>query len=369
MPRHPVEDDPQPFLVGGVHEVAEFVRRAVPHGGREQADGLVAPASIEGILADRQQLDMGEAHIVHVVDQLARRLDIADAAVVGLALPRPQVDLVDRDGRGAAVAALARLDPVVVGPAVAGDVAHHAGIGRRVLRAEAHRVGLERQDLSVGADQLVLVGCGLAQFGDEDLPNTGGAAAAHDVAPPVPQVEVADHRNPLRVGCPDREMRPLRAFVLHHVRAENLPQTLMRALAQQVLVHLAHDRAVRVGVGEVPRAAVRAGGVQPVLPLGHRTRKQAEMARHGRQRMGRTVDHGVQRGGIRGQGRHRPAVAVPVRPENGERIVEGALHQPRESFGRGDGRGLDGLGSVFVCHPASVRVPAHLSTARGGKRP
>jgi hypothetical protein len=57
-------------LVRRVDQVAELVRGSVADRRREQAHGLIAPGAVEGILADRHQLDMGEAHVGDVVDQL-----------------------------------------------------------------------------------------------------------------------------------------------------------------------------------------------------------------------------------------------------------------------------------------------------------
>ena len=69
MRRHPVEDDADPGRVRGVDEVGEILRRAEAARRREQRDRLIAPRAVERILGDRQQLDMGEAHIAHVGDQ------------------------------------------------------------------------------------------------------------------------------------------------------------------------------------------------------------------------------------------------------------------------------------------------------------
>ena len=43
MARHPVEDEADALGMGGVHEIAEFVRGAEADGGGEDAHGLIAP--------------------------------------------------------------------------------------------------------------------------------------------------------------------------------------------------------------------------------------------------------------------------------------------------------------------------------------
>ena len=43
MARHPIEQHSDASGMSGLDEIAEFVRRAEPDGGREQADRLVTP--------------------------------------------------------------------------------------------------------------------------------------------------------------------------------------------------------------------------------------------------------------------------------------------------------------------------------------
>ena len=88
-----------PCAVQRVDEVGEVVGRAEPRRRREVADGLIAPAAVERVLADRQQLDVGEADLLEVLDQLVGQLAVAEEAVafLDLALPGAEVDFVDRD--------------------------------------------------------------------------------------------------------------------------------------------------------------------------------------------------------------------------------------------------------------------------------
>ena len=69
---HPVEDHADAGLVKGVDEELEILGRAEAAGRREEADHLVAPRSGERMLHHRQQLDVREAHVVHVRHQRAR---------------------------------------------------------------------------------------------------------------------------------------------------------------------------------------------------------------------------------------------------------------------------------------------------------
>ena len=67
--RHPVEDHADARLVQHVDEVHEVLRRAVARARREVAGALVAPGAVERVLHDRHQLDVREAHALHVVGQ------------------------------------------------------------------------------------------------------------------------------------------------------------------------------------------------------------------------------------------------------------------------------------------------------------
>ena len=82
MRRHPVEDDAEPGLMGAVDEAREAVRLAEARGRREEAGRLVAPGGVERMLGDRQQLDMGEAQVGGIGDELVGELVIGEEAFV-----------------------------------------------------------------------------------------------------------------------------------------------------------------------------------------------------------------------------------------------------------------------------------------------
>src|SRR5688572_25448486 len=118
--RHPIDEDANAMLVAVIDEVHEVVRRAVTARGSEVTDGLIAPASAEGVLADRQQLDVRKAHLDDVLHELMRKLAVAKPAmrVVAGAPPTSQMDLVDADRaieclRGGAIAQVGFVAPVI----------------------------------------------------------------------------------------------------------------------------------------------------------------------------------------------------------------------------------------------------------------
>ena len=140
---HPVQDDADAVLVEHVDEVHEVLGRAVAAGRREVADRLVAPRAVEGVLHDRQELDVGEAHVPDVFGEDGGHLAVGERAVALLrdAAPRAQVDLVDRDGGGEGVGRAAAGHPVGVAPAVV-EVPDDGGRARGRLGVDAEGIGL-----------------------------------------------------------------------------------------------------------------------------------------------------------------------------------------------------------------------------------
>ena len=240
---------------------------------------------------------MGEAHVLGIGHQIARHLLIGERppAIVVLAPPAARMDLIDADGGAAILRPRAPRHPFGVLPAIAGDVAHHAGLLGRMLAAETHRVGLQH-DPAMGVQNLVLVEGALAQVGQEDLPEPL-AHAAHRMAPAVPPVELAHDRHPPRIGRPDRKAGPCDALMGGHMRAQHLPQPLVRAFGQQVQVHLAQHGREPIGVVEGPFDAAARPGLQPIGT--GRDRAGEQIARHARQIRLSVGPHGRQRGQVR----------------------------------------------------------------------
>jgi len=97
--RHPVEDHADASLVRPIDKTGEAGRIAEARGGREQSRRLVAPGRVEGMLRDRQQLDMREPEIGDVGEQLVADLVVGQKPAVAAQPPRAEMHLVDRDGR------------------------------------------------------------------------------------------------------------------------------------------------------------------------------------------------------------------------------------------------------------------------------
>src|SRR5258707_8867896 len=66
----PVEEDAQACVMAAVDKLHEFSGRAIAAGGGEVADGLIAPGTVEGMLHDWEQLDVGVAELFYVRNEL-----------------------------------------------------------------------------------------------------------------------------------------------------------------------------------------------------------------------------------------------------------------------------------------------------------
>ena len=118
------------------------------------------------------------------------------------------------------------------------------------------RVRLERQKLTVGAEDLVFVEMTGAQARDEQFPEP--ADISHRHPPAVPAVEVADDADPARIRRPHREGDALDTLMHQRMRSELAVAREVVALGKQMDVDLAEHRRKRIDVIEfVLRAAAR----------------------------------------------------------------------------------------------------------------
>ena len=329
-------------------------------GRREQAGRLVAPGRIERMLGDRQKLDMGEAEIGDIGDELAGEVVIAQELAVRAALPGAEMRLVDRHRRAARIALGAGLQIGGVRPL---DVERPGDHGCRIgpqLRLEGHRIGLERLQIAVGADDLVLVDGADRQVGDEDLVDAGVGPPPHQMAAAVPLVEVADHRDALGVGRPHREMHAGHPLVHDGMGAELVEQPQVRALGDVIVVERAEHRAEGVGVEELPGAAGIAGA-QPVADARAGPDRSFEhvvrraLLQRAQHRAG-VIDHldGVR---TRYEGPHHARPPDLLQAQNGERVMMRA---------RGNGGDIAGRESRAVARrgASTLGARARASSAR-----
>ena len=223
MARHPIEQHAEPGVVAGIDKGAEIVGRAEAAGRREQRDRLIAPRAVERVLGDRHELEMGEAHVArHRARARRRARDRSDSAPSS-----PACGATSRDGlRRSRSARRGRCAPALGHPRRR-RARHGARVGARPrrCRAAARRVGmgigLQRQQLAVGADDLVFVKMPRAAARGRrisQMPVAPRSRIGH--APAVPVVELADHADRRALGAHTAKATPVRTLVHGRMRAE-----------------------------------------------------------------------------------------------------------------------------------------------------
>ena len=257
MRRHPVQQHADVRLVQGVDEVTEVVGRAVPRRRCEVPGYLIAPRPVEGVLHHRQQFHVRKAHPPHMVHQPRRNFAIrhGPVALFGDTGPCAEVYFIDVHRLAHLVAGAARRHPRVVAPVVRVLRHHDRRRVRRRLHLEPHGIGLEAQQSFAGA-KLELVERIRRHARNEELPQSAALHAAHRELAAVPVAPVAHDARPFRVGGPHDEPGALVAVDGAQVCAEHGPELAVRALVEEVQVHLAHRGLVTIGVAPLPRAPV-----------------------------------------------------------------------------------------------------------------
>src|ERR1700751_5650018 len=171
------------------------------------------------------------------------------------------MDFIDRDGRLAIVALPTRRHPAPILP----QMPRRLGYDRRrvgwPLSPLGLRVRLERQELTVGPEDLVFVEMTGAQAGDEQLPEPGDISHRHP--PAVPPVEVANDADPVSVRRPYREGDAFDTLMNQRMRSKLAVARQVVALGQQMNIDLAEHGRKRIDVVEFVLGAT-ACDAQPI---------------------------------------------------------------------------------------------------------
>ena len=167
---------------------------------------------------------MGEAHLLHVGNQIGGDIPIAEKFAFASTPPGTQVALVDVHGPAVERVRGAERKPVVVAPLKAGvqivNFGGHVGTGGSV---EAIGIALAYEAAAVRLMYGVLVGVVAVQAGEERLPDAT-LYPGHRGGLQVPVVEIANDGDLGSVGGPNPEQVALgTAFILGRMGAETLP--------------------------------------------------------------------------------------------------------------------------------------------------
>src|SRR5215813_8575983 len=188
-----------------------------------------------------------------------------------VAAPRAEMDFVNRNGRLAIVALPTLRHPSSVLPQMSRRLDNDRRGLWRPLRALGLRIRLERQQLTIGAEDLIFVEMTGAQTGYEQFPEP--ADIAHRHPPAVPAVEITDNADPTRIRCPYGKRDALHTPMDERMCSELAVAREMITLGEQVNVDLPENLRKRIEVIEfaLGTAARHAQPVPPHTPPRRRT--------------------------------------------------------------------------------------------------
>ncbi len=265
--RHPVEDDADPAVMTVVDQIAEIVGTAKAAGRREVARRLVAPRQVERMLGHRQQLDMGESHVLHVIDEPSRELPIVQELALRSPLPRTQMHLVHRHRGMLPIPGRAPFHPLGVLPGVLRLADHDRGRARPRLELLAVGIGFEQHLAGVPISDLEAVERSGTKVGDEELPDAAARTHPHGMTATVPAVEIADHADALGIRRPHGEEHAAHAVHVAVVGAEDPVGMPELAFGEEMEIDVRDLRRIAVGiVGDV----LMVGIVAPDQPVAGR---------------------------------------------------------------------------------------------------
>ena len=198
----PVHDDADARLVAAVDKAHEILRRAVAGGRGKVARDLIAPRRVERILGQRHELDVREAHVLHVGDQLVGQLFIGEDGAVRVLAPGTGVHLVDVDRLVVVRLFPLVLKPRAVVPVIAGNIVKARSGARARLRMERIRVALQNRFAARVGDGQLIHGVRLERLVRVALPDRV-VDLCQRVPVRVPAAEIAGDRNRLRIRRPD----------------------------------------------------------------------------------------------------------------------------------------------------------------------
>jgi len=120
---------------------------------------------------------------------------------------------------------------------------------------ESVRIGFQREEITVRADNFVFVNGAFAEFGEEEFPDAGRATRTHRMDAAIPVIHVADDADSARRGSPDRKMRSGYACDGVEMSAEFFVGVEMAAFANEVKIEIGKKEWKSVRVEDFERLA------------------------------------------------------------------------------------------------------------------
>ncbi len=242
MRRHPVKDHADAFPMEIIDHIHKVFRRAVARGRGIVARDLIAPRSVEGMLGDPHQLDVGIAEVLDVIGRPLGELPICVkpvyAPVAGRMLhPRTDMAFVDNHRILVRIESCAFFHPGAVRPFQMRQIRHDGRGSRPKLHLVAVRIRLI-EPFAVRSDDEILVHGADADTRNKDLPYADLVPVPDHVRVRIPAVEVAHHGNASGIRRPDRKICACLTVYFRRMRAQLLIEIVVRRMPEIILVRL-----------------------------------------------------------------------------------------------------------------------------------
>src|SRR5260221_7375870 len=156
------------------------------------------------------------------------------------------------------------MEPVRIVPGMLAEPRHDGAGVWPEFRAETVRIGLQRQNVVLRAENLVFVNDAFGKFGHEEFPDAGGAARPHGIYAAVPAVEISDDADAPRIGSPNGEVNAGYAFKRFYMSAQFFVGIVVAAFAHQVEIEFREQVGGRVSVVRFPNVAVLVAKTQAI---------------------------------------------------------------------------------------------------------
>ncbi len=249
--RHPVQDNADLVLVQVVDHVLEILRRSIAGGRCIVARDLIAPGSIQRMLGNADQLDMGISHVLDVLGDAFSKLTVVVEALrilltVGMLHPGARVHLIDGKGGLVGREFLPVLHPGGIVPFVA-DIRDAGGRARTLLCPEAIGICLV-QPSAILCDDQIFVQLSHVCSGDEGLIDADLRDLHHIVGGLIPAVEFADNIYGGSVRCPYGKPGTFHAIDPGRMCAHLLIDVIVGRMIKKILIQIGKDMGILPGI-------------------------------------------------------------------------------------------------------------------------
>jgi hypothetical protein len=183
------------------------------------------------MLHDREEFDVGEPHLVHIVCQPRCNLAITERTVVFVAHPRAEVHFINRHRSVQRVGGRALLKKFRIIPCVV-EVPNHRSRPRRPFAEKADRIGLFNLVTQLGRVNVKFVQSALVNARNETFPNSRSPTRLELMRLRVPSIETADHRHLASIRSPDAKDGPLGSLRFRRVRPHLVVNAIVAAFIE-----------------------------------------------------------------------------------------------------------------------------------------